>query len=94
MVVILHLGAESIAVHFSTEVEVVTRIVQYLRIVPLGFGMMGVFLMTEETLNAIGRPAVATLTTAIHMFLLYAPLAYMGTRWWQMTGLGQGCCRR
>ena len=90
MVVILHLGAESIAVHFSTEVEVVTRIVQYLWIVPLGFGMMGVFLMTEETLNAIGRPAVATLTTAIHMFLLFAPLAYMGTRWWQMTGLFSG----
>ncbi len=90
MVVILHLGTESIAVHFSTEGEVVSRIVQYLWIVPLGFGMMGVFLMTEETLNAIGRPAVATLTTAIHMLLLYAPLAYMGTRWWQMTGLFSG----
>ena len=90
MVVILHLAAESIAVHLSTDDAVVGNIVQYLWIVPLGFGMMGIFLMTEETLNAIGRPAVATLTTAIHMFLLYAPLAYLGTRWWQMTGLFSG----
>ena len=90
MVVLLHLGAESIAVHFSTDEAVISRIVQYLWIVPLGFGMVGVFLMTEETLNAIGRPAVATATTAIHMFVLYAPLAYLGTKGWQMTGLFTG----
>ena len=87
---LLHLGAESIAVHFSTDEAVISRIVQYLWIVPLGFGMVGVFLMTEETLNAIGRPAVATATTAIHMFVLYAPLAYLGTKGWQMTGLFTG----
>ena len=90
MVVILHLGAESLAVFFSNDPDVVARIVQYLQIVPLGFGMMGVFFMTEETLNAIGRPVVATLTTAIHMFVLYAPLAYLGTQLWQMTGLFSG----
>ena len=46
--------------------------------------------MAEETLNAIGRPAVATVLTAIHMFLLYAPLAYAGTWLGQMTGLLTG----
>ena len=90
MVAILHLGADSIAVFFSEDADVVARIVEYLRIVPLGFGMMGVFFMTEETLNAIGRPAMATATTAIHMFVLYAPLAYLGSHLWQMTGLFSG----
>jgi Na+-driven multidrug efflux pump len=90
MVAILHLGADSIAVFFSDDAAVVARIVEYLRIVPLGFGMMGVFFMTEETLNAIGRPVMATATTAFHMFVLYAPLAYLGSHLWQMTGLFSG----
>ena len=90
MVAVLHFGAESIAVIFSDDSTVVSKIVEYLWIVPLGYGMMGVFFMTEETLNAIGRPAVATVATAIHMFVLYAPLAYAGTCFGSMTGLLSG----
>ena len=90
MVAVLHFGAQAIAGVFSDDGAVVGKIVDYLWIVPLGYGMMGVFFMTEETLNAIGRPAVATATTAIHMFVLYAPLAYAGTWFGNMTGLLAG----
>ena len=72
------LVAESVATVFSTEPGVLQEIMRYLWIMPFGYALYGVLNVSEETLNAVGRPMVAALQTLIHMFVFYAPLALIG----------------
>ena len=72
------LVAESVATVFSTEPGVLEEIMRYLWIMPFGYALYGVLNVSEETLNAVGRPLVAALQTLIHMFVFYAPLALLG----------------
>ena len=88
--VALHIGARSLAMLFSDSEEVVDRIVSYLWVIPLGSGMVGALLVAEETLNAIGKPIAASAQTAIHMFALYGPLAFIGSHVGGLVGLLAG----
>ena len=72
------LVADSVAAVFSTEPGVLQEIMRYLWIMPFGYALYGVLNVSEETLNAVGRPMVAALQTLIHMFVFYAPLALLG----------------
>ena len=81
MLVVLSAAAEPIAHIFSADAGVVDRLVLYLWILPIGFAMVGVFSVAEETMNAIGKPLAASLQTLIHMFGFYLPLAAAGSTW-------------
>ena len=82
--------APRIAVIFSTDPEVVSEIVRYLRIVPFGYALVGVFNVTEETLNAVGRPVLASAQTFVHTFALAIPLAVYGGKIGGLDGLLMG----
>ena len=84
---LLQLAGEPLARIFSDEPPVVADILNYLRIIPVGFALVGVFSVNEETLNAIGQPVTATVMTVMQMFLLIVPLAYVGSHFLQYTGL-------
>ena len=88
--VILQLVGEPVARIFSDEPRVVADILLYLRIIPVGFALVGVFSVNEETLNAIGQPVTASLMTVVQMFVLFVPLAYAGSELLQFTGLLMG----
>lgn len=81
------LVADSIAAVFSTEPAVLKEILRYLWIMPFGYALYGVLNVSEESLNAVGRPMVAALQTLIHMFVFYAPLALLGAHWLGFAGL-------
>ena len=57
---------------------------------PFGYALFGVLNVSEETLNAVGRPMVAALQTLIHMFVFYAPLALLGAYLLGFVGLLYG----
>lgn len=82
--------AEWVALIFSAEEAVVERIVLYLWILPIAYGMTGIFDIAEEVMNAIGKPLAAVLQTLIHMLVFYLPLAMAGSRWLELTGLFSG----
>ena len=82
--------AEWVALIFSAEEAVVERIVLYLWILPIAYGMSGIFDIAEEIMNAIGKPLAAALQTLIHMLVFYLPLAMAGSRWLELTGLFSG----
>ena len=88
--IVLHFSANQVASIFSEEPDVVTEIVRYLWIIPVGYALVGIFSVTEETLNAIGKPIIATVSTLIHMFALYVPLAFAGSYFYGVVGLLAG----
>ena len=87
MLGLLRLAGEPLAAIFSAEPDVGREIVRYLWIMPFGYALYGVLNVSEETLNAIGRPLAATLQTLIHMFLFYVPFAFAGARIAGLAGL-------
>ena len=84
---VLQLVAEPLALLFSEEPGVVEEIQLYLQIVPIGFALVGIFSVNEETLNSIDQPVTAALMTLVQMFVLFVPLAYAGSHLLQFTGL-------
>jgi putative MATE family efflux protein len=72
---------------FSLDPEVVSEMGRYLLIMPFGYVGVGLFNVTEETLNAMGHPILASIQTVIHMFLLFIPLAYLGSYYLSLNGL-------
>ena len=86
----LHFLAGPVAALFSSEPEVVSEIVRYLWIIPFGYALVGIFSVTEETLNAIGKPIIASVQTLIHMFLFYVPFAFAGSYYYGVVGMLSG----
>jgi putative MATE family efflux protein len=67
--------ANSIANLFTNNIEVINIIKSYLLIVPIGYGLQGIFLVAVSTLNAINKPIKASLLTIFQVFIIYIPLA-------------------
>lgn len=87
MLGLIWLGSGHIATIFGTDPDLMRELVQYLWIMPVGYALYGVLNVSEETLNAVGRPILAAGQTVIHMFVFYAPLALAGAWYAQMPGL-------
>jgi putative MATE family efflux protein len=85
--VVLWLGAPLIAGLFSEDPLVVAHTVRYLRIVPFGYGLVGVLMVSNTTLNVLERPLHASGLTLLQMFGLYVPLAVIGGRWLGLQGI-------
>jgi len=84
--------APAIAALFTDDPLVSRHIVNYLWIVPLGYGLQGVALLTTSLFNAINRPLVAASIQTTRMFLLYLPCAAMGARIAGLAGMFAGIC--
>lgn len=74
----LFLAARPLAELFSDDGEVISELSAFLRIVPLGYGLMGVAILACSGMNAINRPLQATALSAIRLLGLYLPLAAGG----------------
>jgi len=83
-------AAVSVGRLFSNEPEVIDNIAGYLWIVPVSYGMLGISKLTAASLNAINRPLVSATIMMIHMFVLYIPLAYVGSHLLGLRGLFAG----
>ena len=86
------LTAAPIARLFSRDPEVIDNIISYLWIVPLGYGLLGISLLTSALFNAINKPLIAAALSLIRMFVLYIPLAYTGAQLFGLRGLFAGMC--
>jgi Na+-driven multidrug efflux pump len=97
---LLTLWGDRIAALFTSDEVVRVEITRYLSVIPFGYALVGVFNVTDETLNTIGRPILATTQTFVHTFALAVPLALYGgvlqvsteytTVLWQLIG-AVGC---
>jgi putative MATE family efflux protein len=88
--VVLALGAGVIASTFSDDPEVIETIKLFLWILPLGYGMQGIIILTNSSLNALHRPMSALYLSSARFFVFYVPLAYVGSQWFGLAGFFGG----
>lgn len=79
--------SDQIPLLFDNHPDVIRYTSQYLRIVPLSYGAMGVMVIVNSALNAIGRPFSATTLILLRAFILYVPLAYIGQKYFGFNGI-------
>jgi len=72
---------------FNDDPQVIDNIVRYLRIVPFGYGLTGVLMLSNTSLNVLRKPLYAAFLTLLQMFGLYIPLAWLGASWLGLTGI-------
>ena len=79
-----------IALIFANEQEVARLIKLFLAIVPLGYGMQGVVILTNSSLNAMHQPMTALVLSIIRLFVLFVPVSYIGSVLFNIPGLFWG----
>ena len=83
---VLALGAGFIAGIFTDDAEVAGTIRLYLWILPLGYGLQGIIILTNSSLNALHRPLEALYLSAARFFIFYVPMAWLGSRLMGLNG--------
>ena len=76
-----------IASIFSNEPEVTSTIILFLVIVPLGYGMQGVTILTNSSFNAMHMPMSALSLNAMRLFVFFVPFSLLGSYWFELPGL-------
>lgn len=89
-IVVFMLIGESLAPVFNKEPTLVEYLRAYFWVMPLGYGLRGVAIVTSSTLNALHRPLLAGGHNMVRMFGLYIPLGYLGGRMAGIMGLFAG----
>jgi len=84
------LFAPQIAGIFSSDPNVVKVTADYMKIVALSYGFLGIMMVSIAMLNGINKPVFAMITTLTRMVILYVPLAYLYSHFFQLSGIFWG----
>jgi putative MATE family efflux protein len=79
--------ARPLASLFNDQEAVISAIVTYVRIMPLGYAFQGYLLLVISTFNAANRPLASAVIRMLNLFALGVPLAYLGSRWYGYSGV-------
>jgi len=77
---------------FGKDVEVARYITLYLLITPVSYGPRGCAFLVASVFNAMNRPMLATGLNLMRMFILYIPMAVIGSWLGGLAGLFMGLC--
>ena len=88
--ILLAVCAHWIASVFAKEDEVADLIKLFIWILPLGYGLQGIIILTNSSFNALHKPMVALGLSVIRLFVCYLPLAYLGSLFYGLAGLFAG----
>ncbi len=90
MMIVLALAARPLASLFNDDPTVVDTTVKFLWIIPVSYGLYGIANLAIETFNALNRPLHAVVLISIRLFALAIPLAWVGSRWFNIPGIFGG----
>lgn len=88
--VLLAFSAGFIANIFSDDAEVIAGIKLFVWIMPLGYGLQGIIILSNSSLNALHRPLSALYLSVARFFIFYVPLAYAGSQLYGLPGFFAG----
>lgn len=88
--VCLLITAPWIAKIFAREPDVIKWITLFLMIVPLGYGVQGVVVLTNSAFNAIHQPMHALALNALRLFVFFVPFAFVGSIYYELYGVFWG----
>ena len=75
---------------FAKEQQVADIIQLFIWILPLGYGLQGVIILTNSSFNALHKPMMALVLSVVRLFVCYVPLAYLGSILFDLEGLFVG----
>ena len=87
MFALLAVTARPVASIFNDDPVVISIIMLYLWMVPIGYALFGVFQISTVTLNVLNKPVHAAILMVIQMFVLYIPLVYVGSYLFGLPGI-------
>jgi len=87
MYLILILFGRFIGGIFTDDLQVVDIAKSYFLIVGASYGFMGLVMLSNSCFNGINKPYPATIFAIIRMLVLYVPLAWLGSRIFELTGV-------
>jgi putative MATE family efflux protein len=87
MFLLFLLVARPLAAAFNNDRQVVAAIQTYLWLVPISYGLQGVLTLTTAALNVLRKPLQAAVLGIARMFVLYIPLAYLGSMLFGVPGI-------
>lgn len=87
LAIILGIFAKPIAAIFNQDSKVIQTIVIYIRIVPIAYAFQGILRIGSAVLNVLNKPFHSSTLILIQIFVLYVPLALLGSRLFGITGI-------
>lgn len=87
---LVFLCAPLIAMAFAQDQEVEKMIVLYLSIVPLSYGLQGIVILTNSSLNAMHKPMGALTLSILRFFVFFIPISYLGSVFYDLVGIFWG----
>ena len=87
---VLALTAGMIATIFTEDENVAAGIRMFIWILPLGYGLQGVIILTNSAFNALHKPMVALYLSIARFFGFYVPLAWAGSELFGLWGFYGG----
>lgn len=74
-----------------TDDEAVASVLRlYIWILPLGYGLQGIIILSNSALNALHQPMVALYLSIARFFVFYVPLAWLGSQLYGLPGFFGG----
>ena len=84
---VLYLLSDFIAPIFNDDKVVIASLVLFLRIIPISYGRYGISALVNSIFNALGKPLQAALIIILHFFVFVLPLAYLGSKVYELKGV-------
>ncbi len=88
---VLVLLAPVISSMFAKEQAVAEIIELFIWILPLGYGLQGIIILTNSSFNALHKPLTTLMLSIVRLFVCYVPIAYLGSILFGLTGFFIGC---
>lgn len=85
--IVLNILARPIASVFNSNPSIISTIILYLRIVSIGYGFQGIIMLTGSAMNVLNKPFHAAGIKITQMFILYIPMALLGSYLFGLTGV-------
>jgi putative MATE family efflux protein len=87
---VMALGAHLIAAVFTQDEEVSRAIRLFIWILPLGYGLQGVIILSNSAFNALHKPMMALYLSIARFFIFYVPIAWLGSQLFGLPGFYAG----
>lgn len=87
MFLLFILFVEPIAAVFNKNPTVISAIVSYLTMVSITYGLQGILMTSGSVFNGLNKPMPSAGLSLLRMAVLYIPLAYVGSYFWQLQGI-------
>ncbi len=86
--VVLGLLATYIAMAFGKDDPEVMEVIKlFIWTLPLSYGLQGIIILSNSSLNALHKPMSALILSIVRLFIFYIPFAYIGSVYFGLTGL-------